>query len=107
MFIDFVGFSWIWCHNALRPGTTLRSELWPLKKTLLDPSGLLFHRFSAIFMIFMDFGAWVPKNGKIQPVAPRESFTRFQLAAIIDFHRFSDILIDFHRFCWFFVDLVS
>ena len=45
-----------------------------------------FHRFSTIFMIFMDFGAWVPKNGKRRAVAFIESFTRFQLAAIIDFH---------------------
>ena len=37
----------------------------------------------------MDFGAWVPKNGKGRAVAPIESFTRFQLAAIIDFHRYS------------------
>ena len=40
-------------------------------------------------MIFIDSGAWMPKNGKIQPVAPRESFARFQLAVIIDFSWFS------------------
>ena len=39
-------------------------------------------------MIFMDFRAWMPEDGKALAVAPRESFTRFQLAAIIDFHRF-------------------
>ena len=49
-------------------------------------------------MIFMDFGAWMPEDGKALAVAPRESFTRFQLAAIIDFHRFPDILIDFYGF---------
>ena len=35
----------------------------------------------------MDFGAWMPKDGKAGPVAPIESFTPFQLvqlAAIID-----------------------
>ena len=42
-------------------------------------------------MIFMDFEAWMPKDGKGGPVAPIESFTRFQLAAIIDFPRFSSI----------------
>ena len=50
-------------------------------------------------MIFMDFGAWVPKDGKALAVAPKESFTRFQLTAIIDFHRFprfSLIFNDFH-----------
>ena len=46
----------------------------------------------------MDFGAWMPKDGKGGPVAPIESFTRFQLAAIIDFRRFLQILIDFDRF---------
>ena len=62
------------------------------------------HRFSSIsamFMIFMDFEAWVPKNGKGRAVAPIESFTRFQLAAIIDcydFPRFSLILTDFYDF---------
>ena len=30
------------------------------------------------------------KDGKGRPVAPVESFTRFQLATIIDFHRVSD-----------------
>ena len=49
-------------------------------------------------MIFMDFRAWMPEDVKALAVVPRESFTRFQLAAIIDFHRFPDILIDFHRF---------
>ena len=56
------------------------------------------HRFSAIFMIFMDFGAWMPKDGKNQAVARIESFTRFQLAAIIDFHRFSTIFMIFMDF---------
>ena len=37
-------------------------------------------------MIFIDFGVWMPKDGKRGPVAPEESFTRFQLAGIIDFH---------------------
>ena len=49
-------------------------------------------------MIFMDFGAWMPEDGKALAVALRESFTRVQLTAIIDFHRFPDILIDFHEF---------
>ena len=43
--------------------------------------------------------AWDHRKGR--PVAPIESFTRFQLAAIIDFHRFlgfSWIFIDFHDF---------
>ena len=38
-------------------------------------------------------------HGKRRPVAPIESFTRFQLAAIIDFHRFPEIswiFMDFH-----------
>ena len=45
--IDFDGFRGIWYHNALQPGTTLRGELWPLKKALLDSSWLLssIHRF--------------------------------------------------------------
>ena len=55
-------------------------------------------------MIFMDFGAWVPEDGKALAVAPRESFTRFQLAAIIDFYRFPDILIDFLTFSSIFID---
>ena len=48
----------------------------------------------------MDFGAWVPKDGKAVAVAPIESFTRFQfqLAAIIDFHRFSTIFMIFIDF---------
>ena len=46
----------------------------------------------------MDFGVWVPKDGKGGPVAPIESFTRFQLAAIIDFHRFSAIFMIFIDF---------
>ena len=29
-FMDFGGFSWIWCHNALGLGTTLRLNLLPL-----------------------------------------------------------------------------
>ena len=33
-------------------------------------------------MIFMDFGAWVPEDGKALAVAPRENFTRFQLSRI-------------------------
>ena len=52
-------------------------------------------------MIFMDFGAWVPKDSKGGPVDPLESFTRFQLAAIMDFHRCLMIFIDFRRFSWF------
>ena len=47
---------------------TVRGDLWPLKKALLDSSWLLssifidFLRFSLIsqiFMIFMDFGVWM------------------------------------------------
>ena len=45
------------------------------------------------YMIFIHFGTWVHKNGKGQLVLPRESFTRFQLAAIF----FTDSSI--HR-CW-------
>ena len=40
----------------------------------------------------------MPKDGKAGPVAPIESFTRFQLAAIIDFHRFSTIFMIFMDF---------
>ena len=49
-------------------------------------------------MTSRDFGAWMPKDGKAGPVAPIESFTRFQLAAIIDFHRFSTIFMIFMDF---------
>ena len=29
-FIDFDGFSGIWCHKVLGPGGNLRNKLWPL-----------------------------------------------------------------------------
>ena len=103
---------------------------WPDSVILLDPSWLFFHRFSWIsedFMRFhgfhafswiymyflrfheiswdfMDFMGWRLAAWKRlcrHNDSPKESFTRFQLAAIIDFHRFPEILIDFHRFSWF------
>ena len=65
-------------------------EMLPLKKPFLDPSWLLLHRLSWISKV--DFGAWVPKNGKALAVALKETFTRSQLASI------SSIFIDFRRF---------
>ena len=68
IFMDFRRFLLIFIYFGV----------WVLKLLRAQPA--------APIMIFMDFGAWMPEDGKALAVAPRESFTRFQLAAIIDFH---------------------
>jgi hypothetical protein len=70
-----------------------------------------FYRFLEIFidvhgfwMIFMYFGVWMPKRVKGQPVAPIETFARFQAGFLssADFHRFLSIFMGFmiSMDCW-------
>ena len=72
---------------------------------------------SMIFINFHGFGHGCCQLAMGGPVAPRESFTPFQLVVIIIpagcYHRFIDLsdlaagLADSHRFSWFSEDLVS
>ena len=57
-------------------------------------------------MDFHDFGVWVPQGLTGQPVAPIETFARFQAGFLSseDFHCFLSIFIDFHGSTWIFID---
>ena len=60
------------------------------------------HGFSLILKDFHDFGVWVLKGLKIGPVAPVETFARFQVGFLSseDFHCFLWIFMDFHEFSY-------
>ena len=110
IFIDFQGFPEIFIGFHGFQGPEVRSlcrhfanGMMALKKPLLDPSWLLFQRFS--WISFLKFHRFLGISGArgSQPVptfckrndAPKETFTRSQLAAIslifIDFRVFRDI----------------
>ena len=50
-----------------------------------------------IFIDFHGFWAWLFENGKMQPVAPKETFARIQadFSSSADFHRISYIFMIF------------
>ena len=97
-----------WIFVDFRDGcfyTRLRNKLRALKKPLLDPSWLLFNRFSWISQILFYGFPLISRVGclftvKEQAVGPKETFAWFQLAAIsLIFMDLID-LQKIYRFLW-------
>ena len=91
-FMRFYAFSSISLANVKGPVPAFADEMLPLKKPLRDPSWLLFHRFLWISYYFIRYHGF-PTISSVQcqqacaglfgrDAAPKENFTRSQLAAI-------------------------
>ena len=86
-FIVFHGISWICMDFRGRGSAAFANGTLPLKKPSLDSCWLLFLEIAWISMRFHGF-PWISRLGGCRPLqtntAPKDTFARFQLVAIID-----------------------